>query len=143
MRQFLLPFELPAGDSRPTPRASKGRKGRSDDQRSFEERDVQNVSATSAADPAAARGAPQLARELLRFGVTTGAWPAALTWQDALTYTSLSEVELRRGVRRGLVRFRCVGRRGSRVAPREQLDRLIAAVFGPEPSGVEEAFDFG
>ena len=70
-------------------------------------------------------------------------WPAALTWNDALTYTSLSEVELRRGVRRGIVQFRCVGRRGCRVAARDQLDRLVAAVFGPAPVGIEEDFDFG
>lgn len=99
--------------------------------------------AGAAADPAAARGAPQLARELLHLGAMGNAWPAALNWQDALAYTSLSEVELRRGVRRGLVRFMCVGRRGRRVAPRDQLDRLIADVFCPEPSGVEEDFDFG
>lgn len=71
------------------------------------------------------------------------AWPAALTWDDALTYTSLSEAELRRSERHGLVRFRCVGPRRSRVAPRDQLDRLIAIIFGAPAVGVEEDFDFG
>ncbi|HEY0013225.1 MAG TPA: hypothetical protein VGB79_10300 [Allosphingosinicella sp.] len=114
-----------------------------DDQRSFEEKEVLSEPAASSATRAS---------QLLPLEPRTAAssdrmpprpWPAALTWQDALAYTSLSDVELRRGVRRGIVKLKCVGRRGCRVAGRDQLDRLVALVFGPEPVGIEEDFDFG
>lgn len=99
--------------------------------------------AGTASDRPLPAAAIQVVHELLRGGVASRPWPAALTWDEALAYTSLSEVELRRGVRRGIVSFKCVGRRGCRVAARNQLDRLLTLILGPEPVGIEEDFDFG
>lgn len=144
MHQLGLPLDLPAAE--PPKKRPSGRKKRvnfADGQRSFEEKEVQVQSDAALLTSTRPRLPTDVVGALAGPRAAARPWPAALTWDDALAYTSLSEVELRRGVRRGIVQFRCVGRRGCRVAARDQLDRLIAAVFGPAHVGIEEDFDFG
>lgn len=71
-----------------------------------------------------------------------GAWPAALTWSDALDYTSLSPAQLRRWEKAGVLRFRRVGRHGAKVAMRSELDWLLEQTFAA-PVDIAEDFDFG
>jgi hypothetical protein len=144
MQQLFLPLDGAAATSSASrPRPNPRRKKSSDERGSSEEKSVQTLFAAPAPQRTEALTGTSSALEPLAGSAVPRPWPAALTWEDALQYTSLSEAELRRGVRRGIVRFKCVGRRGGRVAARDQLDRLIADVFEPEPVGVEEDFDFG
>ena len=75
--------------------------------------------------------------------IVVSSWPAALTWQRALEYSSLSQAQLRLGVKQGSLRFLRIGANGARVVARAELDALIAKLFGAAPGGIEEDFDFG
>lgn len=66
-------------------------------------------------------------------------WPAAMTREMALAYTSVSEAQMRQWERDGTVRFRPRGRNGSMITERAQLDEAIRRLFGE----VADDMDFG
>jgi len=70
-------------------------------------------------------------------------WPAALNWSDALAYTSISPTQLRRSEQAGDIIFKRVGRYGSKVASRADLDKLLVKLFGAVALNIVEDFDFG
>lgn len=70
-------------------------------------------------------------------------WPAGLTFNDALEYTSASKMQLLRWQKSGALTFRRIGRNGAKVALRSQLDELLTSSFLPPSGGIEEDFDFG
>ena len=146
MTQFALPLDEPS--KRPTPHgAAEGRDARGgsgDDVRSSEESKVEVMTPLGGAG----RQAPPVATNLegrgsLRRALTIGAWPAALTWSDALDYSSFSPAQLRRWEKAGALRFRRVGRNGAKVVMRSQLDQLLEQAFAPVSIDIAEDFDFG
>ncbi len=66
-------------------------------------------------------------------------WPAAMTRAMSLTYTSVSESQMRQWEREGIVRFRARGPNGSMITERAQLDEALRRLFGE----VAEDMDFG
>lgn len=66
-------------------------------------------------------------------------WPAAMTRDMALAYTSVSEAQMRQWETEGTVRFRARGRNGSKITERAQLDEAIRRLFGD----VTDDMDFG
>lgn len=72
-----------------------------------------------------------------------GVWPAALTWEAALAYTSLSPLQLRTFQKQGVISVRRAGRNGARIILRSELDQLLETVFAPTSVAIEEDFDFG
>lgn len=72
-----------------------------------------------------------------------GVWPAALTWEAALAYTSLSPLQLRRFKKLGVISARRAGRNGARIFLRSDLDQLLSTLFTPTSVNIEEDFDFG
>lgn len=74
---------------------------------------------------------------------TISPWPAALSWTDALAYTSLSAQVLRQAERSGFLTFKRLGPRACKIVSRSQLDLLLERTFGVAPARVEEDFDFG
>lgn len=72
-----------------------------------------------------------------------GAWPAALTWEAALAYTSLSPLQLRSFQKQGVISVRRAGRNGARIMLRSELDQLLETIFSPTSVAIEEDFDFG
>jgi hypothetical protein len=147
MRQLPLPLSVSDKLTDLAARCPRERRAsKKGDRKSSEEKVVLPLFVPAACPPPVpvlAKGPVVLPASRSRPTAQPPAWPAALTWDDALTYTSLSEAELRRSERHGLIRFKCVGPRRSRVAPRDQLDRLISIIFGAPTVGVEEDFDFG
>lgn len=72
-----------------------------------------------------------------------GVWPAALTYEAALAYTSLSPLQLRRFQKLGVISARRAGRNGARIFLRSELDQLLKTLFAPTSVNIEEDFDFG
>lgn len=144
MSQLALPLDDPS--KRPTPNgAAKGRDARGvseDDVQSSKEENVQ-VCAAETQPRAHRRKLESRSRfSSIEPGFGAALWPAALTWSDALKYSSLSPAQMRRWERTGALRFRRLGRNGARVVMRSQLDQLLEAAFAPAPD-IEEDFDFG
>ena len=69
-------------------------------------------------------------------------WPAGMGWDLALAYTCVGEEQLRDWQKRGLVRFRPKGPRGSMVTTREQLDEALRQLFAAGADASED-MDFG
>lgn len=69
-------------------------------------------------------------------------WPAALDWEQALAYTGLAEVELKRRARGGEVTFLPKGPNGKIVARREELDALLLKIWSADAAASED-MDFG
>lgn len=146
MSQLALPFEetgrAPA-PSQTVPAAAARRLKReveSDSEyKSLEENSVQASVAEPPADTAPLRSRrieqPQDSR--------IGSWPAGLTWDDALRYSSLSASQLRRWQKAGVLKVRRVGRHGAKVVMRSELDRLLERVFAAPAGNLAEDFDFG
>ncbi|QNE31176.1 hypothetical protein F1C10_03965 [Sphingomonas sp. NBWT7] len=57
-------------------------------------------------------------------------WPAGMNREMALAYTGVADGQLREWERRGVVRFRQRGPRGAAIAPRADLDKALATLFG-------------
>lgn len=134
---------------RPDRQPSAGRRvnsiGRSDGgpkgDLSSEEKRVQSTSSFSlevSGQNSSATGASSDSR-----GFLPSTWPAALKWEDALAYCALSPTQLRRLERDGAIKFLNIGPHGSKVAIRQDLDRLLSTLFAPAPSVIAEDFDFG
>jgi len=145
MSQFALPFdEIPKP---PTPVGAAKRFAvigvSEDDVQSSEENEVEAVTLAvgrlNAPPPAQRISRKDPRREIS----PVAAWPAALTWPDALNYTSLSTTELRRWEKAGALRFRRIGRHGARVVMRTELDNLLERIFGATVADIAEDFDFG
>lgn len=67
-------------------------------------------------------------------------WPAAMTRDEALAYTRVSEGQMREWQRRGTVTFRARGPRGAMLALRSDLDLALRDLFDTTPA---EDMDFG
>lgn len=152
MSQMPLPFDELARQPAPLQAVPAGaaprheKKEESDDESNSSEEKVLEVSALEGRTPTA-RSAGK------RHGCSSSAppaghlqhrpWPAGLTWEDALSYSSLSASQLRRWERSGSLTFRRIGRNGAKVVLRAQLDRLLETTFVPTDIDIAEDFDFG
>lgn len=146
MSQLALPLDDPS--KRPTPHgAAKGREARGvseDDVQSSEESEVEVMSlAGGAARHASPATIYAEGKGPWRATPTIAAWPAALTWSDALDYSSFSPAQLRRWEKAGALRFRRVGRHGAKVVMRSELDQVLERAFAPASIDIAEDFDFG
>lgn len=139
MSQLPLPLDENIGASQqpPAPK-TKGMKRSSKDDSSSEEEKVEMI----AERPSSQLIPMSLSARPMRFA-HAGAWPAALTWEDAQAYTSLSNSQLRGFEKKGAIRVRRAGRNGARIILTSDLDRLLEELFGPISVGIEEDFDFG
>jgi hypothetical protein len=143
-------IELPLDDLSTPPTPSGAAEGHSvcgfseDDVQSSEESKVEVMTQASGAarhsSPAAVhvngKGTP-------RPKSIIAAWPVALTWSDALDYSSISPAQLSRWEKAGALRFRRIGRHGAKVVMRAELDRLLELTFAPAALDISEDFDFG
>ena len=141
LRQRESPIVVPAI----TGPNSKGEERSKDEANSSEEIQVEALVAERCLKPAPAtqaerKRAPATPRPV---GARNGPWPAGLSWQEALAYTSLSAAELRRWHRAGALTVRRVGRNGAKVVRRCELDRLLEKLFAPATIDISEDFDFG
>lgn len=146
MSQLALPFDESPSPPVPTgaAKACDVRGGREDDVQSSEEIEVEVPNSTGSDVACAPTSATARMGEFEhRSASITRAWPAALTWSDALAYSSLSPAQLRRWQKSGALRIRRLGRNGAKVVLRSQLDELLELAFGPASTEIEEDFDFG
>lgn len=145
MTQFALPFEEPR--SLPTPSGTaSGRDAREvteDDAQSSEEIRVEGMTSAGADRSLVPAALPKRAQKPQRRALIIRGWPAALTWADALDYTSCSAKQLRRWQKTGALRFRRIGRSGAMVVMRSELDQLLEQTFAPPSTDISEDFDFG
>ena len=73
-------------------------------------------------------------------------WPAALSYEESLLYSRLSESEIRRQTQSGALVFKPIGANGRMVCLRSQLDEVMKRIFSGETapiSGPLEYPDFG
>src|SRR5690606_5910456 len=132
MSQLTLPLDEPS--NRPTPYgAANGRDARGVSEDEVQSSEESKVEVMTQAGGAACRAYPAAVRTQWkgagRGTSTIVAWPAALTWSDALDYSSFSPAQLRRWEKAGVLRFRRVGRHGAKVVMRSELDRLLELTF--------------
>lgn len=145
MSQLALPLDEPSVPPPPSG-GGRGRHAREvteDDVQSSEESRVEPVFAAGADARVAPATRPAKLQNSSRPASLLRAWPAALTWSDALDYSSFSPAQLRRWEKAGALRFRRVGRNGAKVVMRFELDRLLEQAFAPASTDVAEDFDFG
>ena len=139
MSQLPLPLPEYIGASQPQPAPKlNGTKRSSKADSSSEEEKVEMIAERPSTQPIPM----SLSARPMRFA-HAGAWPAALTWEDAQVYTSLSNSQLSRFEKKGAIRVRRAGRNGARIVLTSDLDRLLDELFGPKAVGIEEDFDFG
>lgn len=73
-------------------------------------------------------------------------WPAALSYEESLLYSRLSESEIRRQIATGALVYKPVGSNGRLVCLRSDLDEVMKTIWSdrkgiqPDPS---EDLDFG
>lgn len=65
-------------------------------------------------------------------------WPAAMTRAMALSYTGVSEAQLKEWERAGKVRFRRRGANGASIALTEELQAALRSLFDGEGSPDEK-----
>lgn len=72
-------------------------------------------------------------------------WPAALTFDEVLIYSRLSESEIRRASKRGELAFKPLGSNGRMIIPRSHVDDYLAKLFADPaiPSAPFDYSDFG
>lgn len=73
-------------------------------------------------------------------------WPAALSYEESLLYSRLSESEIRRQTQSGALVFKPVGSNGRMVCLRSQLDEVMKKIWFAETASITgplEYPDFG
>lgn len=70
-------------------------------------------------------------------------WPIAFTLVEAVAYSGIGASEIRRGIRRGELVFKPLGKHGRKIVPKFQLDAFITALFADRKSAPPEDMDFG
>jgi len=136
-----LPLPLP--ELVPDAKAARARVGsnKNDDSRGVSSPEEENLELLVDKRPAAPLQAPLPDRSMQ--SPYAGVWPAALTWEATLAYTSLSPLQLRRFQKLGVISARRAGRNGARIFLRSELDQLLKTLFAPTSVNIEEDFDFG
>lgn len=70
-------------------------------------------------------------------------WPIAFTFVEAVAYSGISASEIRRGIRRGELVFKPLGKHGRKIVPKFQLDAFISKLFAGGKSAPLKDMDFG
>ena len=136
-----LPLPLPELETPSGPQRVRGDSGKNDVPRGVSSPEEENLQLFADTRPAAPLQVPLPDRSTQ--SPFTGVWPAALTWEAALAYTSLSPLQLRRFQKLGVISARRAGRNGARIFLRSDLDQLLSTLFAPTSVNIEEDFDFG